>query len=255
MSTHFFGDTALLTGRSLRHILRSPDTIITTTLMPIAFMLLFVYVFGGAISQGSGSARYVTYLLPGILVITIASGISYTAYRLFLDLQSGIFERFQSMPIARSSVLWAHVLTSVVANLVSVVVVVGVALVMGFRSGAGVGAWLAVAGILLLFTLALTWLAVIPGLTATSADGASAFSYPLLFLPFISSAFVLTATMPGPVRAFAEHQPVTSIVNAIRDLYAQQPVGSDLWVALAWCVGILIVAYALAMATYHRKIA
>jgi ABC-2 type transport system permease protein len=255
MTTHFFGDTALLTGRSLRHITRSPDTIITTTIMPIAFMLLFVYVFGGAISQGSGSARYVTYLLPGILVITIASGISYTAYRLFLDLQSGIFERFQSLPIARSSVLWAHVLTSLVANLVSVVVVVGVALVMGFRSGAGVGAWLAVAAILVLFTLALTWLAVIPGLTATSVDGASAFSYPLIFLPFISSAFVLTATMPGPVRAFAEHQPVTSIVDTIRDLYTQQPVGTGIWTALAWCVGILVVAYALAMATYHRKTA
>jgi ABC-2 type transport system permease protein len=255
MSTRFFGDTALLTGRSLRHILRSPDTIITTTIMPIAFMLLFVYVFGGAISAGSGSARYVQYLLPGILVITIASGISYTAYRLFLDMQSGIFERFQSMPIARSSVLWAHVLTSLVANLVSVVVVVGVALLMGFRSGAGVLAWLAVAGILLLFTLALTWLAVIPGLTATSVDGASAFSYPLIFLPFISSAFVVTATMPGPVRAFAEHQPVTPIVNTIRDLYTQQPVSSDIWIALAWCVGILIVAYALAMATYHRKTA
>jgi ABC-2 type transport system permease protein len=255
MTTRFLGDTALLTGRSLRHILRSPDTIITTTIMPIAFMLLFVYVFGGAISQGSGSARYVQYLLPGILLITIASGISYTAYRLFLDMQSGIFERFQSMPIARSSVLWAHVLTSVVANLVSLVVVVGVALLMGFRSGAGPLAWLAVAGILLLFTLALTWLAVIPGLTATSVDGASAFSYPLIFLPFISSAFVLTATMPGPVRAFAEHQPVTSIVNTIRDLYAQQPVGTGIWIALAWCVGILIVAYALAMATYHRKIA
>jgi ABC-2 type transport system permease protein len=249
------GDTAVLTGRSLRHIMRSPDTIITTTIMPIAFMLLFVYVFGGAISQGSGSARYVQYLLPGILVITIASGISYTAYRLFLDLQSGIFERFQSLPITRSSVLWAHVLTSLVANLVSVVVVVGVALVMGFRSGAGVGAWLAVAGILILFTLALTWLAVIPGLTATSVDGASAFSYPLIFLPFISSAFVVTATMPGPVRAFAEHQPVTAIVNAIRDLFTQQPVGTDIWIALAWCVGLLIVAYALAMATYHRKTA
>jgi ABC-2 type transport system permease protein len=255
MSTRFLGDTALLTGRSLRHIMRSPDTIITTTIMPIAFMLLFVYVFGGAISAGSGSARYVQYLLPGILVITIASGISYTAYRLFLDLQSGIFERFQSMPIARSSVLWAHVLTSLVANLVSVVVVVGVALLMGFRSGAGVGAWLAVVGILLLFTLALTWLAVIAGLSATSVDGASAFSYPLIFLPFISSAFVVTATMPGPVRAFAEHQPVTPIVNTIRDLYTQQPVSSDIWIALAWCVGILIVAYALAMATYHRKIA
>jgi ABC-2 type transport system permease protein len=255
MTTHVLGDTALLTGRSLRHILRSPDTIITTTIMPIAFMLLLVYVFGGAISAGSGSARYVTYLLPGILVITIASGIAYTAYRLFLDMQSGIFERFQSMPIARSSVLWAHVLTSLVANLVSVVVVVAVAVLMGFRSGAGPLAWLAVAGILLLFTLALTWLAVIPGLTATSVDGASAFSYPLIFLPFISSAFVLTATMPGPVRAFADHQPVTPIVNTIRDLYAQQPIGTDIWIALAWCAGLLIVAYTLAMATYHRKTA
>jgi ABC-2 type transport system permease protein len=253
MSKHFFGDTALLTGRSLRHITRSPDTIITTTIMPIAFMLLFVYVFGGAISSGSGS--YVNYLLPGILLITIASSISYTAFRLFMDMKSGIFERFQSMPIARSSVLWAHVLTSLVASLVSVVVVVGVALLMGFRSGAGVLAWLAIAGILVLFTLALTWLAVIAGLSATTVDGASAFSYPLIFLPFISSAFVATATMPGPVRAFAENQPVTPIVNTIRDLYAQQPISTDIWIALAWCAGILIVAYALAMATYHRKIA
>ena len=255
MSTRVLGDTALLTGRSLRHITRSPDTIITTTIMPIAFLLLFVYVFGGAISAGSGSARYVQYLLPGILLITIASSIAYTAFRLFMDMQSGIFERFQSMPIARSSVLWAHVLTSLVASLVSVVVVVGVALLMGFRSGAGPLAWLAVAGILILFTLALTWLAVIAGLSAKTVDGASAFSYPLIFLPFISSAFVLTATMPGPVRAFAENQPVTSIVNTIRDLYTQQPVGTDIWIALAWCVGILLVAYALAMAIYHRKIA
>jgi ABC-2 type transport system permease protein len=255
MSTRFVGDTALLTGRSLRHITRSPDTIITTTIMPIAFMLLFVYVFGGAISAGSGSARYVQYLLPGILLITIASSIAYTAFRLFTDMQSGIFERFQSMPIARSSVLWAHVLTSLVASLVSVVVVVGVALVMGFRSGAGPLAWLAIAAILIVFTLALTWLAVIAGLSAKTVDGASAFSYPLIFLPFISSAFVLTATMPGPVRAFAENQPVTPIVNTIRDLYTQQPVGTGIWIALAWCVGILIVAYALAMAIYHRKIA
>ena len=252
MTTHFFGDTAVLTGRSLRHILRSPDTIITTTIMPIAFMLLFVYVFGGAINSGSDS--YVNYLLPGILLITIASSISYTAFRLFMDMQGGIFERFQSLPIARSSVLWAHVLTSLVASLISVVVVVLVSLLMGFRSGAGVLAWLAVAGVLILFTLALTWLAVIAGLTAKTVDGASAFSYPLIFLPFISSAFVLTQTMPGPVRAFAENQPVTPIVDAIRDLYTQQPVNTDIWVALAWCLGILIVAYALAMATYRRKI-
>jgi ABC-2 type transport system permease protein len=253
MTNHFFGDASVLLGRSLRHITRSLDTIITTTIMPIAFMLLFVFVFGGAIRAGKSS--YVYYLLPGILLITIASGISYTAFRLFLDMKSGIFERFQSLPIARSSVLWAHVLTSLVANLISLVVVVLVALVIGFRSGAGVQAWLAVAGILILFTLALTWIAVIPGLTATSVDGASAFAYPLLFLPFISSAFVPTQTMPGPVRAFAEHQPVTSIVNAIRNLFAGQPVGSDIWIALAWCFGILIVAYVLAMVIYRRKIA
>jgi ABC-2 type transport system permease protein len=220
--------------------------------MPIAFMLLFVYVFGGAIETGSDS--YVNYLLPGILLITIASGISYTAFRLFLDMQGGIFERFQSMPIARSSVLWAHVLTSLVANLVSLVVVVLVALLMGFRTGTSVLGWLAVAGILVLFTLALTWIAIIPGLTAQSVDGASAFSYPLVFLPFVSSAFVPTASMPGPVRAFAEHQPVTAIVNAIRDLFAQKPVGSGIWTALAWCVGILVVAYLFANLTYRRKI-
>ncbi|HEY6470876.1 MAG TPA: ABC transporter permease [Candidatus Dormibacteraeota bacterium] len=252
MNRHFFADTAYLTGRSLRHITRSVDTIITTTIMPIAFMLLFVYVFGGAIKSGSHS--YVNYLLPGILLITIASGISYTAFRLFLDLQSGIFERFQSMPIARSSVLWAHVLTSLVANLISLVVVVLVALLIGFRSGAGVLSWLAVVGILIVFTLALTWIAVIPGLTAKSVDGASAFSYPLIFLPLVSSAFVPTSTMPGPVRAFAEYQPVTSIVNTIRDLYTQQPVGTDIWIALAWCVAILVVAYTFAMVIYRGKI-
>jgi ABC-2 type transport system permease protein len=250
--THFFGDTAVLTGRSLRHVTRSMDTIITTVVTPIAMMLLFVYVLGGAINTGSSS--YVSYLLPGILMITIASGIAYTAYRLFMDMQSGIFERFNSMPIARSSVLWAHVLTSLVANLISLVVVVLVALLMGFRSSASVGAWFAVLGILVLVTLALTWIAVIPGLTAKTIDGASTFAYPIIFLPFISSAFVPTATMPGPVRWFAENQPVTSIVNSIRNLLTSQPVGSDIWVALAWCIGILVVAYVLATITYRRKI-
>jgi ABC-2 type transport system permease protein len=253
MTKHFVGYIATLTGRSLRHILRSPDTIITTAITPIAMLLLFVYVFGGAID--TGGTKYVNYLLPGILLITVASGIAYTAYRLFIDVSGGIFERFQSLPISRSAVLWAHVLTSVVANLISLALVVLVALAMGFRSEAGVLAWLGVTGILVLFTLTLTWLAVIPGLSAKSADGVSGFSYPLIFLPFISSAFVPTADMPGPVRAFAEHQPVTSIVDTLRNLYAGQPVGTDIWTALAWCVGLLVVAYALAMNTYHRKVA
>ncbi|GGH46232.1 ABC transporter permease [Microbacterium album] len=253
MTSHALSDTGVLTGRSLRHILRSPDTIMTTAVTPIALMLLFTFVFGGAIQTGAETS-YIDYLLPGILLITIASGIAYTAYRLFLDMQGGIFSRFQSMPIARSAALWAHVLTSLVANLVSVALVIGVALLLGFRTGASVGAWLAVAGILVLFTLALTWIAVIAGLAARTIDGASAFSYPLIFLPFISSAFVPTSSMPGPVAWFAEHQPVTPIVNTLRALLAQQPVGGQIWTALAWMAGILVVAYAAALAVYRRKL-
>jgi len=252
MTMYFLGDTAVLTGRSLKHVTRSMDTIITTAITPIAIMLMLVYVFGGAINTGTVS--YVNFMLPGILLITIASGISYTAYRLFTDMQGGIFERFQSMPIARSGVLWAHVLTSLTANVISVAVVIGVAVGIGFRSDAGVLAWLAVAGLLVLFTLALTWIAVIPGLTAKSVDGAGAFAYPLIFLPFISSAFVPTRTMPGPVRAFADHQPVTSIVNTIRDLLAKQPVGTGIWSALVWCAGILVVACVFASIAYRRRI-
>jgi ABC-2 type transport system permease protein len=251
-TTHAIRDAATLTGRSLRHILRSPDTIVTTAVMPIAFLLLFTFVLGGAIDVGD--AAYVDYLLPGILLITVASGVAYTSYRLFLDLQGGIVERFQSMPIARSAVLWAHVLTSMVANAVSLAVVVVAALLMGFRSDAGVGAWAAVAGILLLCTLALTWVAIVAGLTARSVDGASAFSYPLILLPFVSSAFVPTETMPGPVRWFAEHQPVTSIVDAMRALLAGEPVGGELVVALAWVLGILMVAVVVAVALHRRRL-
>ncbi len=251
---YFLSDLVVMLGRSMRHIFRSLDTIITVTLMPIMFLLLFVYVFGGAIQ--SGADNYVNYLLPGILLIAIASGIAYTAYtayRLFMDLQRGIFERFHSMPIAPSAALWGHVLTSLVSNAISVAVIILVALLIGFRSPAGLGAWLAVAGILALFTLALTWIAAIAGLSAKTVDGAGAFSYPLIFLPFISSAFVPTRSMPPAVRAFAEHQPVTAIVESLRALLSGQPVGSDLWVALAWCLGILLVAYVFAMRAYQKR--
>lgn len=248
---YYFSDLSVMLGRSMRHISRSMDTIITVTITPIVMMLLFVYVFGGAIQ--TGAENYVNYLLPGILLIAIASGIAYTAFRLFMDMQRGIFERFYSMPIARSTVLWGHVLTSLVSNAISVVVIILVALVMGFRSSAGVMAWLAVAGILALFTLALTWIAAIAGLSAKSIDGASAFSYPLLFLPFISSAFVPTESMPSGVRIFAENQPVTSIVEAIRALLSGRPVGNDLWITLAWCLGIMLVAYVCAMRVYRKR--
>lgn len=253
MRSLFIDETTTLLGRSLRHVVRSPDTVITTAVTPIVMLLMFVYVFGGAVDTGGD--RYVDYLLPGILLITVASGVAYTALRLHTDVASGIFERFQTMPIARSAILWGHVVTSLVANLISLVLVVLVAVAIGFRSGAGILAWSAVIGIVVLFTLALTWLAVIPGLTATSPDGAGAFAYPLLFLPFVSSAFVPTDGMPGPVRWFAEHQPVTPIVDTIRNLYAEEPTGNEVWIALGWCVGLLLVAYALAVRTYERKLA
>lgn len=245
-------DTFILLNRSMKHILRSPDTIITVAVMPIAFMLLFVYVFGGAIKTGTDN--YVNYLLPGILLIAIASGVSYTAFRLFMDMQKGILARFNSMPINRSSVLWSHVLTSIVSNSISLSIIIGVALLMGFRSHASVIEWFMVVGILLLFMLALTWLAVIPGLKAKSIDGASAFSYPLILLPFISSAFVPTDSMTTVVRVFAENQPVTAIVDAIRSLLNSSPVGNDLWVALAWCVGLTLVAFFFATRIYKKAI-
>jgi len=243
-------DTITLFGRSMRHIQRSPDTIVTVAIVPIMLMLLFVYVFGGAIQTGTDS--YINYMLPGILLIAIASGISYTAVRIFNDTQKGIVARFHSMPVARSSVLWGHVMTSLVSNAISLAIIILIALIMGFRSSADLTQWLAAAGILALFTLALTWLAVIPGLTAKTIDGAAAFSYPLIFLPFISSAFVPTETMPAPVRAFADNQPVTAIVETLRSLFNGQPVGTEIWTALAWCVGITVVAYFFAMRAYKR---
>ncbi len=250
---YFLNDLSVMVVRSLRHVFRSMDTIITVAITPIAMMLLFVYVFGGAIHTGMDN--YVNYLLPGILLIAIASGVAYTSYRLFLDMQRGIFERFHSMPIARSAALWGHVITSLVSNAISLVVIILVAILIGFRSSASVMSWLAIVGILTIFTLALTWMAIIAGLSAKTVDGAGGFSYPLIFLPFISSAFVPTESMPTAVRMFAENQPVTSIVEVIRSLLIGAPVGNEVWVAIAWCIGLTVVSYAIAMIVYRKKFA
>ncbi|RPF21373.1 ABC transporter permease [Myceligenerans xiligouense] len=245
-------DTSALTGRLMKQIVRSPDTIITVAITPIAIFLLFRYVFGGAIE--TGGANYTNYLLPGILLITIASSVAYTALRIFNDTSKGIMARFSTMPIARSAVLWSHVLTSLVSNAVTAVLIVGIAFAMGFRPEASPLDWLAALGVLALFTLALTWMSVIPGLTATTMEGAGAFSYPLIFLPFLSSAFAPTESMPGPVRWFAENQPVTSVVETLRALFEGQPVGDDIWIALAWIVGIGSVCYVLALRTYRKRV-
>jgi ABC-2 type transport system permease protein len=245
------GDSIVMTGRVLRYTTRSVDTIITVVAMPIMLMLLFVFVFGGAIH--TGSTRYVDYIVPGIILMCIASGVAYTAFRLNNDITKGIFERFHSMPIAKSSILAGHVLTSVVFNVVSVMLILLFALLLGFRPDASIAGWLAIAGILLLCTLALTWIAVMFGLLAKSAEGASVFSYILLVLLFISSGFVPTDTMPKGLRLFAENQPMTPIIESLRSLMLHQPVGNSAVLAVTWSLGILAVCYLAAMLIYRRK--
>ncbi|MDR0298594.1 MAG: ABC transporter permease [Streptococcaceae bacterium] len=248
-------DTMILFGRTVKHVTRSADTIITTVMMPIAFMLLFVYVFGGSIKQSlSSNTEYINYLLPGILIMAAAMGTSYVGYRLFEDRTKGMFARVKSMPIKASSFLWAHVLTSLISNLISFVIIIGLAFIMGFRTSAGFTEWLAVIGIYLLLTLALTWLSAIPGILAKTMTGASLLAYPLTFLPMLSSAFVPTETMPAPVRWFAENQPLTSTTNVIRKLFADQALGNEIWVALAWLVGITIVGWIGASQLYKKAV-
>jgi ABC-2 type transport system permease protein len=246
-------DTFVMAKRSLRHTIRSLDTIITVAISPIAMMLLFVYVLGGSIGAGSGSVPYVTFITPGIIIMCILSGIAYAALRVNNDMTKGIINRFRTMPVASSSILGGHALSSVLSNLFSVVLVFIVALLVGFRSSAGIEAWLIFSVILILFTLATTWLAIVFGLLAKSAEGSSSFSYILILLLFISSAFTPTDKMNPFVRAFAEHQPMTPIIETMRSLLINGSAGESAWLAVAWCAGLLFVSYFLALRIYKNK--
>jgi ABC-2 type transport system permease protein len=246
-------DTWTMTKRSLRYTTRSMDTIITVVLMPIAMLLLFVYVFGGAISTQTGSIRYVDFITPGVVILTVISGIAYAAVRLSTDLHRGIISRFRTMPISPSSVLGGQAVSSTLSNLFSCGLVVLVAVVVGFRPAADVAAWLMFFGLLLVLILAATWLAMFFGLFAKTAEGAGAFSYVLMLLIFISPSFVPTRSMTPPLRAFADNQPMTPIVETMRSLLAGGTPGPHLWGALAWAVGILVVFYLLSLWTYRRS--
>ena len=246
-------DTWTLAKRGLRHITRSPDTIITVLLMPIAMMLMFVYVLGGALAQQTGTVSYITFIVPGIVVMTVVSGIAYAAVRLNMDVQNGIINRFRTMPVAPSSILGGQVAASTLSNLVSSVLVLLVAFAMGFRSQAGVTGWLVFAGILVLFTLATTWLAIFFGLLANTMEGAGAFSYILLLLILISPSFVPTTSMTPLLRGFAENQPMTPVVETMRSLLVSGTAGPRAWTALTWILAILVVFYALSLGVYRRK--
>lgn len=246
-------DTWTMTKRSLRHIVRSMDTIITVVLMPIALMLLFVFVFGGAIGLQTGSVSYVDYITPGILVMTVVSGIAYAAVRLSMDLQTGIINRFRTMPVAPVSILGGQALSSTLSNLLSSVLVVLTAFVIGFRSHAGIEQWLIVAGLLTLFTFATTWLAIFFGLLANTTEGAGAFSYILMLLIFISPAFVPVMSITPALRGFAQNPPMTPMVETMRSLLTSGAAGSQMGPAVLWSAGILVVSFSLALTVYRRK--
>jgi ABC-2 type transport system permease protein len=246
-------DTWTMAKRSLRHIVRSPDTIITVVLMPIALLLLFVYVFGGALGQQTGSVAYVDFLTPGIIVMTVISGIAYAAFRLNTDIQRGIINRFRTMPVAPSSILGGQAASSTLSNLLSSLLVLAVAFAIGFRSSAGIGEWLLFAGLVILFTLATTWMAIFFGLLARSAEGAGSFSYLLMLLIFISPSFVPTNSMTPLLRRFAQHKPLTPIVETMRSLLTTGTAGDSAWAALAWIVGILVVFYLASLRVYGSR--
>jgi ABC-2 type transport system permease protein len=250
-----FSDTWTMTRRSLRHIVRSPDTIITVVAMPIALMLLFVYVFGGDFGHvfRTGPVKYVDFIVPGIVAMTVVSGIAYAAVRLSMDMHRGMVTRFRTMPIAPSSILGGHAVSSLLSNLFSVFLVLLVGLLVGFRSHTSVVEWLLFVALTALFTLATTWLAIMFGLLAKTAEGAGSFSYILLLLVFVSPGFAPTSSMSAPVRAFAEHQPITPIVDTMRSLLIYGHAGDNAWAAFAWCGGLLAVCYVASLRFFRAR--
>lgn len=246
-------DTWTMAKRSLRHTIRSMDTIITVVATPIAMMLMFVYVFGSSFQQSIGDEQYINFIAPTIIVMTVVSGIAYAAVRLSMDLQKGIINRFKTMPVASSSILGGHAMSSTLSNLFSSFLVLLVALLIGFRSDAGIVEWAIFAGFLILFTLATTWLAILFGLFAKTMEGAGAFSYILLFLIFLSSGFTPVDAMHPALRWFAENQPMTPIIETMRSLLTNGTVGDSAVIAIGWTVLLLIVSYVLALRIYKTK--
>jgi ABC-2 type transport system permease protein len=246
-------DTWTMAKRSLRHTTRSMDTIITVVITPIAMMLLFVYVFGDSFQKSLGDVKYIDFITPTIIIMTVVSGIAYAAVRLSMDMQNGIINRFKTMPVAPSSILGGHALSSTLSNLFSSLLVLLVALLIGFRSNAGIAEWAMFVGLTVLFTLATTWLAILFGLFAKTMEGAGAFSYILLLLIFISSGFTPVDNMHPALRWFAENQPMTPIIETMRSLLTNGTIGDSALVAIGWCVGLLVVSYVLALRAYKTK--
>ena len=246
-------DTALtMAARSIRLSRRTVDALITSLMLPVMLMLMFVYLFGGAIETGGD---YVTYVVPGVILLCAGFGSATTAVGVSQDMTGGIIDRFRSMDVGGAALLAGHVAASVLRNVASTVLVLGVAVAIGFRPHAGALDWLAVAGVLLAFVLAVSWLAAVIGLVARSPEAANGFTFVVMFLPYASSAFVPVDTMPAAIQGFAQHQPVTPVIETLRGLLLGTPVGSNPWTALAWCAGILAVSVAASGVLFRRRTA
>lgn len=245
-------DIWVMTKRSIVHIIRSLDQVMSLIMFPVMFMLLNRYVLGGAIN--TGDVTYVNYLFAGILVQTLAFGANYTTINLAVDLKEGIVDRFRSLPMASSALLVGHITADLVRNIISGVIIVGVGFLVGFRPNASLGEWLLVGGLSLLFTLAISWLSAILGLLVKSLEAAQWAGFVIIFpLTFISSAFVPTHTMPAALRAFAENQPITHVIDTVRALLVGTPLDNSAWLSVAWCIGIIAVSAPLAVWMFRRR--
>lgn len=246
-----FSDSWQMTKRSITHIIRSLDQMMSLVLFPIMFMLLNRYVLGGAID--TGSVTYVNYLFAGILVQTLAFGANYTTINLAVDMKEGIVDRFRSLPMGNSALLIGHVTADLVRNIISAIIIIAVGFLVGFRPNASVVDWLLVAGLALLFTLAISWLSAILGLVVKSLEAAQWVGFVVIFpLTFISSAFVPTSTMPSALRAFAENQPLTHVIDSMRSLLVGTPLDNSGWLSVVWCLGIIAVSMPVAIAMFRH---
>jgi ABC-2 type transport system permease protein len=256
--TYVLTDSTTMVRRQLRHMLRYPQMTVLLVGMPVIFLLLFVYVFGGALGAGlggatTGRAAYVGYVTPGIMLMAMAAAAQGTAISVAMDMTAGIVARFKTMAIARASVLTGHVIGSVIQAIFCTVVVTGVALLVGFRPAAGPLAWLGVLGVVVVVSFTLTWLSVALGLVSKTVESASNLPMFLTLLPFLGSGFVPTASMPTGLRVFAEYQPFTPITETLRGLLFGTPIGANAIIALAWCVGVSLVSYIWAKRLYNRE--
>jgi ABC-2 type transport system permease protein len=243
-------DALTMSGRCLRLSRRNPEALLTSLMLPVMLMLLFVYLFGGAIQTGT---RYVTYVVPGLLLLCAGYGASITAVSVANDMRGGIVDRLRSLDVGGAAFLAGHVTASVARNAASTTLVLAVGLLIGFRPDADALEWVAAAGVLLAFVLALSWLAAVIGLLARSPEGANGFTFFVMFLPYPSSAFVPVDTMPSWIQGFAEHQPVTPVIETIRSLLLGTPAGSSPWQALAWCAALLTISITLAGVLFRRR--